>query len=232
VQLLENRGDRQEAERWTAALLAGFSDNPLYLAHAARGAFRRKDVPSGRWWTDRLEQRHPKSWEAAEMAARLLHAEGNGREAVDRIEKIVDAHEEFTAGAAALLEELGQRMAAELMYRRDASIHRPESVLRCALFLGRQGRTDEALELCSYVWRSGPVETAARVSVAVLRLVGKPKDDQVQRVKDWLEQGLAKNLPPTCGWLEPTCSTISNGTTNRKKVISACWTWRRTTWWR
>jgi tetratricopeptide (TPR) repeat protein len=201
VQLLESRGDIREADKRMATLLEGGGDQRLYLAHAARSAFRRKDVPKARWWTDQLEQRYAGSWEAIEMTARVLHSEGNAEEAVARVAKAVADHREWAVLAGGLFEELNLIGPAARMYRRDASFAQPETVLRFALFLGRQGRVREALDLCGDVQESGSVEAAARVSVAVLRLGAKALDQtdraaQIGRVEAWLDQALASKPAP------------------------------------
>jgi tetratricopeptide (TPR) repeat protein len=79
-------------------------------------------------------------------------------------------HPDELAAVAEELEEIGQVAEAETLYREHIEkSQQPERKLALAAFLGRQGRLDEALELCRAAWETSPPEAVARTSLGVLR---------------------------------------------------------------
>src|SRR5262249_19824522 len=95
-------------------------------------------------------------------------------------------------GAVALLLEELDGPAAEEMYRRYAAeAKRPEALLVLAAYLGRQGRTDEALELCEQAWKTCRPQAVAAGRVAILD-AGTGTAGQCERIERWLTAALAK----------------------------------------
>ena len=54
-----------------------------------------------------------------------------------------------------------------------------------AEFLGRQGRTKEALDLCEPLWKPEPTPAVATISVNILQ--GRDDPAQFGRVEGWLK---------------------------------------------
>src|SRR5207245_2665785 len=96
--------------------------------------------------------------------------------------------------AANLYEQIGQLAEAEKLHRRllaeSTGFKRLGSFID---FLRRQGRTQEALDLCEQLWKTAPVpEIAGDASLAVIRGAKNPTDEQFQRVSRALESALEK----------------------------------------
>ncbi len=202
VQLYEGRGNWAEADRRLDGLLAETTGNPGFLAHAVRLKLRLKDQAAARRWLTRLEQGHPRTWEAVASKACLLAAQGKAADAVALLLADKEAGKQgdgekvpavSLAARAALLEELGQLAAAEKMYRAFvARSERPESVLVLVRFLGRQQRPGEAFDLCERAWTTCPPEAVASASVALVR-ASHNAAGAVERVDRWLETACRKH---------------------------------------
>ncbi|HUG92523.1 MAG TPA: tetratricopeptide repeat protein [Planctomycetaceae bacterium] len=106
------------------------------------------------------------------------------------LRRLIDAF--YEQQSARLLADLKQYAAAEQVYRGYLeSSTTPEDVLVLVAYVTRQGRIDEALDLCEQAWqtcRPGPV---ANASVAVLR-ESEATPEQVARVEGWLTAAIEK----------------------------------------
>jgi tetratricopeptide (TPR) repeat protein len=135
------------------------------------------------------------SFAAKELRARLLKAQGRGRDAADLLTRYADEGGNVRA-AAALLEDLAEPGAAERLYRRfaqAAAAKQPEAALVLATFLGRQKRVREALDLCE---GAGPNCPPALVAQACLLIVSGGAADaaQLARAERWL-RGAGRKAP-------------------------------------
>ena len=93
-----------------------------------------------------------------------------------------------------MLEVIGRAPAAEAVLRQyveQKQATEPQSVLVLAEYLGRQGRTREALDLCEAAWKTCPPGTVADVCCGIL-LAADPDDTQVRRVEGWLKDAIAR----------------------------------------
>ncbi len=164
------------------------------VAHYVRSLIRRGELDEAQLWADRLEQGGAKDFAAIEIKARLLVARGRTDEAVELLHGFVqrqattsEGEAEATRLAALLLDDL-DRGDAERFYRRHVELQ-PQNVLALAAFLGRQGRSQEALNLCDQARRTLPVAAVGAAGVAVLRC-GPCTPEQQQLVEGWLQQAL------------------------------------------
>ncbi|HXG12847.1 MAG TPA: tetratricopeptide repeat protein, partial [Gemmataceae bacterium] len=192
---------RAAKARMEAAVNSPGGDTPRYLAAYVRALLRHGEVEAARPLCDRLEKLEPKGLRAAEMRARLLHAQGRTAEAVALLQKFAQNADAPQAGlVAALLEELGQPALAEDLYRRFvAASPQPEAVLVLIEYLGRQQRVREALELCERAWQTCPPEAVAAASVIVLR-AGEADPELYRPVERRLEAAIEKD-PRSVGLL-------------------------------
>jgi tetratricopeptide (TPR) repeat protein len=192
ARLYEADGDWPMAHRQIRHLLASEGDNPLHLAQAARSLIHHGVIDEARTCLARLEQAAPGAAPIVELRARLLVARGSAREAASLLKRLIKEKPEQAGGAALLLEELGQTVAAEKFFRQRAAQSRPpEAILLLAGFLGRRNRVAEALKLCEQAWASCPPAAVAQVVVGIL--YGAPIDDaQCGRAAQMLETRLSE----------------------------------------
>jgi tetratricopeptide (TPR) repeat protein len=196
AQLHATRGEWPRADYRMERLLLADGGNRSYLAFHARNLLRHKEVEAAQGWADKLEELHPRTWEAAEVGARLLQAQDKGTEAVARLQKLLAAQPggpgkaRAAVAVAGLLEELGHFAPAEEAYRLPEARGSPEGLLSFSAFLGRRKRFSEALDLCARAWKACPPEAVAAVCVAVVR--GGAGPEHVKRVEGWLNGAVGK----------------------------------------
>ena len=156
AQLYERSGDWKRYRELMLALLADTQPSdpqyPQYVATFADSLLRRNRVDEAGVWIDRLDQwdqASPKRFSTVALKARLLKARSRGGEAVQLLAAHVNAQPKDTLRTAVLLEQIGEIQAAEKHYRRYVSqADKPTASLVLALFLGRNGRIEEGLQLC------------------------------------------------------------------------------------
>ena len=176
-------------------LLATHGDNPLYIAHYARGLLRRGDRDEARLLLAKLQEFEPGGSRAVEIEARILQSQGEGDKAVALLKGYAERPGQeavIVEKVAALLEELGQNAAAEAMLRAliaRSSPPRPESVLNLAALPGGGTGAQEALDLCAGAWASGNPESVAGACEFILTNAAVSNGDR-QRVSKWLEEAI------------------------------------------
>ncbi len=192
-QLYEADGDWGKAREQMLKLLNKQGQNPLFLAHYTRALLRHNRTDEARAWLARLVEADPRSPATQEVRARVLHAQGRGSEAATMLEAFARDHADQAASIAQLLEELDQFPAAEALFRSCvAQSKRPVAALMLARFLGRRGRTREALDLCEGAWKTCPPEAVANACITIL-YEAKGDNDQQQRVGRWIEEAIGKD---------------------------------------
>jgi tetratricopeptide (TPR) repeat protein len=192
VQLHERVGNGEKArERILPLLSAG---NPRYLAHYIGSLIEQKDTAQAELWLPQLEKLQPQALRTVALKARLLKAQGKGREAAALLKRQAGGKDGPTVlEVAQLHEELGNADAAEELYRQYvAESKEPESVLVLARYLGRQNRPSEALDLCERAGEKCRPDAVGDTAVAVLRS-GRAGEGPCLRVQRWLETALQKN---------------------------------------
>ena len=114
---------------------------------------------------------------SALQEVRELLAKGHSEEAAENLRRqLLTSAFQFQLqvfqlkAAAKLLEGWGDLAAAEAVLRRIVETSpRPEEALPLISNLARQGRVEQALELCQKAWETCPVESVAPVCVAIIR---------------------------------------------------------------
>ncbi|MBL8798796.1 MAG: tetratricopeptide repeat protein [Planctomycetia bacterium] len=208
AQLHEAIGDWPKARQQFVQLLASHS-RPRYLAHYIRSLQRHEDSTEAALWVEKLEKLPEAACTLllAESKARWLVGKGQVREAVEVLQAYQRAEKSWPRDAgmrqslvAGVLDQLSQATpkeallteAAEQAYR-DLVAKQPERLLDQAAFLGRRGRTAEALELCEAAWEKFPAPVVAATSVAILRVEGASEEPR-QRVADRI-MGMVEKQP-------------------------------------
>jgi len=194
ARLNESKGNWTTAGRILFLLLGENPNNPQILAHYARILLHRGDLQESSLIVGRLEKLQPGAIGTVEIKARLLHAQAKDDEALALLRGFVQGKPaEDLPAMAALLEELGQPIPAEQLFRNYATRSKQaESVLVLAGFLARHTRTREALDLCERAWRTCPLEDVAQACVVVL--YRSPADEALrERVALQLQARLRDN---------------------------------------
>ncbi len=169
AQLQEVEGNWPKAREEYRNLLVGQPHNALYPARFAQSLIRRGELEEAQRCLDRLERLEktrrlePGDSESVMLRAQLLEARGQGNQAI------------------ALLQEH--------VKRKDA---RPDDFLLLAGCLARQGRKEEALDLCEQAQPRCAPERVGATQLAVLR-VGKPDDQHCGRVEKALQAAVEKH---------------------------------------
>ncbi len=131
-----------------------------------------------------LEKAEPNGRTTAELTARILDAEGKPAAAAEVALRLAEMDPKLLPFSAALLEELGHVERAEALYRKLATQTNPDSTLILAGFLGRQGRTAEAMATASLVADKIPAQAAGIGIVALY--AGTITPDDIRTVQKWI----------------------------------------------
>jgi tetratricopeptide (TPR) repeat protein len=225
AQLYEADGQWNKARVYMLALVNEFDKNPNYVSRYIRGLLRHNGAEEAGKWVEKLSVLSPDSFEAAELKARVLKAQG--RQAAEVAEPIrayarrKDVRPEL---AAAMLDEFGAPGEAEILYQQfAASSPQPEATLLLAGFLARQKRLPEALALCERAWANCSAEAVAATCVAALR-VGDSNAAQQRRVEQWIEVAINKNpqstmLPIMMGMMYELCDRTNDADARYRQVL-------------
>jgi tetratricopeptide (TPR) repeat protein len=169
AQLYEADDNWSQAQFQLLSLLKDDSKNPVYLAYQVRALLRHKQADEAASWLDQLIQLNGPAVEKMELRARVLHATGHTEEAVKLVKAYAQEKDAKLDTAAQLLESLGADHDAEQLYRDYVrNSKEPASVLPLIVYLGRQDRLTEAMELCEQAWDKCPPELVARAAVALM----------------------------------------------------------------
>ncbi len=210
AQLYESERDWARARARLRELLGGQDRSANYVAHVAhyaRALARRGELEEAQLWCDRLEQTEPSHFQTLEIKVRLLVARNQLPQAMEQLENFLRRESaraggevEATRLAALLLDDLS-RPEAERFYRRYMEL-RSEGTLALVSFLGRRGRTQEALDLCDQAMgieqkpgfseKPGFCGRVAAAAIAVLRS-GASTPAQRQRVEGLLESAVKED---------------------------------------
>ena len=182
---------------------------PRYLSVYITALMEHNEISNAEAYLGRLETAIPNHVIAVALRAELLVAKDDPDKALDLLKAFVDKPDarpperNMRVGLVAeKLEFLGERLTtagkkeaadrfireAETLYRAYVDQnHGQESIL--VAFLGRQGRTDEALDVLNRIWDSGNPVVLAQVSSSLLQnnKIGK---EQLQRLDGILQSAL------------------------------------------
>jgi Tfp pilus assembly protein PilF len=194
AQLYEFEHNWPKARSYLLDLLtATEGKNPLHVSYFINRLLQHHQMDEAELWLQRLTKLEPNSWRTVQATARLKTQQGDATSAVGLVKKFAkEAGGEAMMSAALLLEELGQNSAAEELYRQYLATSKlPESALALATHLAKQGKFDEALDLCEKVGPHCPPEAVAAVTAGIARVNGARAAD-VQRIERWLTNALKK----------------------------------------
>lgn len=148
---------------------------------------------------DRLRKIQPDAFNVLALQARLDKATGKIDKALADVKVIADRPglpSVLALATAELAEQLGLNDLAESVFQKNAS-QSPglRDHLAYAAFLGREGRTKEALDVCEPLWKSSPNPEA--VAPTMVEIIYAPKanldETQISRVSEWVGRSLEQN---------------------------------------
>jgi tetratricopeptide (TPR) repeat protein len=190
AELYESVGDWPKARQVLLSLATAHGKNPPHLARYTRALLRHGEGAEAAVWVKQLDEAAPKGLETMELKARVLAATGRRDEAVRLVRGYADSKGARLDLAAGLLEEIGATQEADALYQKLlAGFKQPLDILLQARFLGRRGKTAEALALCEKAWASCPAEAVSAACVAVL-YTGGGSEGQTARVARRLEEAV------------------------------------------
>jgi tetratricopeptide (TPR) repeat protein len=178
------------------SLLKNQGDNPAVLAYYVTALLRHEMKKEAATYLGRLEKAAPDQAGTLAIQARVLAATGRKAEAVAKLQEFAKGDRERLEPVAALLEELGQLAEAEAMYRRvrEQFASNPAAALPLAGFLGRQGRTQDALALLDEkMWKELPVRTMSNACVVILYNTKSVDPEVFDRVAARIERAAKEN---------------------------------------
>jgi tetratricopeptide (TPR) repeat protein len=178
-----------------AAEVSKHSGNPRYLAAYVLSLLRQGLTIEAEAWLADLEKAEPSSLRTALLKARLLKAQGKGREAGMLLKRHAQGQKDpqTLLYIAALMEDAGCGSDALALYRRYAEqVKAPEAILPLARSLGRHNQLGEALDLCERAWQTCPPRQVAAVSLDILQ-AGRADAGQMDRVERRLKEALQKD---------------------------------------
>ncbi len=159
---------------------------------------RHNEVADAAAWLDKLDQ--VQAGAGLLLCARVLVRQGRPHDAVALLKRIIPPKPvpqdkiSFLRTVAFLMDQLGLNDAAEETYREYMSYNPGEGSLHLAAFLGRQGRLDEALDLCEQAIKTQPVATVAQIACVALR--AQPRrvtPEHAARVEKWFDRLLKED---------------------------------------
>jgi len=194
ARLFEIEGDWAKADAQMRYIIDNNPSVPSYRIRYILALLRNKRAGEAGPWLDQLEKLQPEAPLVQQLRAMALSEQGKGDEAVESLRTFAQRHMEQAGFVAQVLELIGRAPAAEAVLRgyvAQKQATEPQSVLVLAEYLGRQGRTRDALDLCQAAWKTCPPGTVADVCCSIL-LVADPDDSQVRRVEGWLKAAITR----------------------------------------
>jgi cellulose synthase operon protein C len=163
------------------------------VAHYVAALVRHNQLSEAENWSQALERRETGTVPLLEARVRLRRAQGRDAEALSLLRKYEQQPGADLRASARLLEEIGQTAAAEDAYRKltGQATYR-EGELLLAEFLARQGRVDEALDLCAK-GKTASLDLATSVAVTAVQESPSPSEAQCKRVESLLQEAVQKS---------------------------------------
>ena len=165
--------------------------DPNHLGLMIQVQLDRKDLGEVQRWLGELKQVEPQSARTLELEASLLKAQKRDTELVALLQAHARDHADHRAAVASLLDRFGFPAEAERAYREDVAENAkdPERLGRLIAFLGRQNRTQEALELWERVCKVMRPDLAADLGVSIVSM-SAATEAQRTRVESWIAEAL------------------------------------------
>lgn len=192
AQLYDSAGEWRAARELMVSFLASGRAGPVFLTRMAASFLREHDVGNAAKCVAQLEKAMPQAPATLSLKALVLKARGKEAEAVRLLQDYAGTDGADVLAAAGTLEQV-KPDAAEAVYRRFVGRAKErESALVLAAYLGRQGRTDEALAECGRVRPDCRPEAVAAAAIGILYAV-QPTQAQCGQVERWLNEAISRD---------------------------------------
>ena len=175
--LQDKLGDWLESRESLFDIAAEPDAPPAVLATLVEQLIAHGELASARTWANRLRQAAPDAPMTVRLDAKLAIAAEDREAAAEAARKLIPdgslaPENAISMGLVAqLVEDLGFPKAADKLFNEYAELS-AEGVLARASFLGRQQRTDEAVELLENAWDSVPILDILGTGVGILEANG------------------------------------------------------------
>ncbi|RMF90522.1 MAG: hypothetical protein D6741_16810, partial [Planctomycetota bacterium] len=180
-----------------AKLLESQPQNALYLTTFCRQLIEH-NAPKEEVATrlNALRKLQPGNPSVTALEVRLAVREGERNRAVALLDALIDQTDEarkpsVLANCADLAEQLELYDAAERYLRQAAALH-PQAALSLAAFLGRRGRTKEALDLCDSLKGKVPPAMLLKTVVGTVKYTPQIPEDIAERIEAYLAEAETK----------------------------------------
>jgi Tfp pilus assembly protein PilF len=199
ARLLDRVGDWEDCRSELLTVVSSPTAAPESLELLVGKLLQHGELLPAATWLEKLERRQPDAVATLALRARLAMARNDTAAAMAVARKlmpgdappgVLDAH---LASVAPLIEDLGFAKAAETLFARWAEVS-PQGLIARADFLGRQQRTDEALDLLeAYRDRFSP-QRFLQTCLTVLHAASPALQSQhIDRVDRWLTKALRED---------------------------------------
>ncbi len=208
VHLAERLGDKYRAQM--LKILGSGARDPRHLVHFVDFLIGRGELDQADRWLAELKKVAPPSLSLAllEREARLLQARKRDGELLALLQARGKQVPDEIGVVAGLLDRFGFAREAEASYK--AFIARkpdqPERALALASFLARHDRTQEAVAILDFAWKTCRPELVAATSLPLY--LAPSADAKLRRqVETWLTEAIGKS-PAAAASLRPELATI------------------------
>jgi len=181
--------DWSNFSRQMRTLLASHGSQPQYVATYVEALLARNETEEADLWLNRLETIAPERFSTVDLRARALFQHRQFDQSIGLLKRFLDDPDSQPADEVTKLVLVGTSLAklglrlktperkplhspfiteAESLYRQFVEQH-PEQKLLLAVFLGRQERFDEAVQLAEQAWQNATAELIEATLVSLLR---------------------------------------------------------------
>lgn len=199
ARLRERAGRWEECRSEMVSLVAGANTPPALYALLVERLVEHGELSSARTWLTKLRTLAPDAPVTLALEAKLAMAENDRPTAVAAARKLMPAGPvplEQVAQLkeiARLMEDLGFPKAADKLLG-DFADRSVDGVVARAEFLGRQKRTEEALDLLESAWSRLPLERVLQVGLSVIRGKGdRPTAEMTGRIEQWFKKAFRED---------------------------------------
>src|SRR5262249_31274238 len=154
--------------------------DPYYLKAFVASLLEQNDIDAALKYFEKLEKAKPEELETILLKARLLEKQNQGERAAELLETEAKKRDPESALFLAIVaEDLGHLAQADNLYKKySQECKRPEGRLTWAVYVGRQKRVKEALDVCESAWKTGLPAEVAETCLAILRSTPADADQQ------------------------------------------------------
>ncbi len=191
ARLLEKAGRWEDCRNELLTLIASPNPPPTLQALLVEKLIEHGELSTARTWLAKVRAAAPDAPLTLSLESKLAMAENDRPAAVAAVRKLMPSGPVSAeragqlAAIGKLLEDLGFPKAADKVLADFASLSK-EGMAARAEFLGRQNRTDEALDLLQEAWDAIPLERTLQTALSIVRSKGSVLEGKnSERLEQW-----------------------------------------------